>query len=150
MADRVTESIIVKGALKEIYDVWADLSVFPQFMENIESITPKEGDLSHWVVKGPANRTFAWDALTTRAEENSRIAWKSVDGDIKVSGQVTFKQLPNDEVQITVTFQYVPPGGVIGDAVAALFVHPGDQIREGLGGFKTFIEKSDRLADVSG
>lgn len=149
MTDKVTDSIIVKGPVEEIYDIWSDFTTFPQFMENIESVTPKDGDETHWVMKGLANTTFEWDALATRMEENSRIAWKSVGGDVKVSGQVTFKELPKDQVQVTVTLQYVPPGGVIGKAAASLFAQPEDRLKEDLHNFKRYVEQSDEVATSS-
>lgn len=117
MSDQVTKSIIVKGDLNEIYGVWADFSNFPRFMANIDSITPQGENRSHWVMKGPLGTKFEWDARTTLMEKNSRIAWKSVDGgdsNMKTSGQVTFKQLPHQEIQVTVTLQYVPPAGAVG------------------------------------
>ncbi|MGD2050253.1 MAG: SRPBCC family protein [Chloroflexota bacterium] len=146
MADKVTKSIIVKGGIDEIYDVWADFRNFPQFMNNIESVTPSGEDRTQWVMKGPLDTTFEWEAKTTRMEENSRIAWKSVEGNMKTSGQVTFKELPQDQTQVTVTLQYVPPGGVVGEAAAALFGQPEKQLTEDLKNFKSYVEKmEDRL-----
>lgn len=146
MADKVTKSIIVKGEVGEIYDVWADFRNFPRFMKNIESVTPSGEDRTQWVMKGPLDTTFEWEAKTTRMEENSRIAWKSVEGNMKTSGQVTFKELPQNQTQVTVTLQYVPPGGVVGEAAAALFGQPEQQLTEDLKNFKSYVEKmEDRL-----
>lgn len=146
MADKVTKSIIVKGGIDEIYDVWADFRNFPQFMNNIESVTPSGEGRTQWVMKGPLDTTFEWEAKTTRMEENSRIAWKSVEGNMKTSGQVTFKELPQNQTQVTVTLHYVPPGGVVGEAAAALFGRPEQQLTEDLKNFKSFVEKmEDRL-----
>ncbi len=153
MTDKVTESIIVKGDVHDVYSLWADFSNFPQFMKDIESVTLTGDDESHWVMKGPAKTSFEWVAITTRREEDSRIAWKSVDGDLKVNGQVTFKELPQDEVQITATVQYVPPRGAIGSAVAKLFGNPDERLRNDLRSFKMFFEQSLKsvrdLADAS-
>jgi uncharacterized membrane protein len=59
---------------------------------------------------------------------------------------VTFKELPQDQTQVTVTLQYVPPGGVVGEAAAALFGQPEKQLTEDLKNFKSYVEKmEDRL-----
>lgn len=142
MTDKVTDSIVVKGTVHNVYNVWADFGNFPHFMENIESVTIKNNDESHWVMKGPANTSFEWDAQTTRREENSRIAWKTVDGDMHVNGQVTFKELPQEEVLVTATVQYVPPGGALGSAAAKLIGRPEQRLHEDLRSFKTYFEKS--------
>lgn len=146
MAEQVTKSIIVKGTVDELYDVWADFTTFPQYMNNIESITPREGGLTHWVMKGPFGATFEWDAKTTLMEENSRIAWRSVDGSgMKTSGQVTFKALPHEQTQITVTLQYVPPNGTAGEIAAALFARPDQRLTEDLRNFKVYVEQGSRV-----
>jgi uncharacterized membrane protein len=143
MSNEVTNSIIVKGEIGNIYDLWADFRNFPNFMENIESVSPAGEDRSHWVMKGPLNTTFEWEAETTRMEKDSRIAWKSIEGegDLKTSGQVTFKDLPDDEVQVTATLKYVPMAGVVGEVAADLFGQPEKRLEEDLRNFKAYAER---------
>jgi uncharacterized membrane protein len=144
--NKVTNSIIVKGDIDEIYNLWADFRNFPNFMENIESVSPSGQDRSHWVMKGPLDTTFEWEAETTRMEEDNRIAWKSIEGDLKTSGQVTFNDLPDDQVQVTTTIQYVPPAGVVGEVAAELFGEPKKRLRKDLRNFKAYAEKMvDRM-----
>jgi uncharacterized membrane protein len=140
MTDHVTESIIVKGSVNEIYNLWADFVNFPRFMQHIESVTPIGPDRTHWKMKGPLNTTFEWDAVTTRMEANSRIAWQSEDGNLKTSGQVTFKQLSNNQTEVTVTMHYVPPAGIAGEVAAALFAKPEKRLIEDLRNFKALAE----------
>ena len=98
-------------------------------------------------MKGPLNTTFEWEAKTTRMEKDTRIAWKSIEGDLKTSGQVTFNDLPNDEVQVTTTIQYVPPAGVVGEAAAELFGQPQKRLTKDLRNFKAYAEKmTDRIS----
>jgi uncharacterized membrane protein len=143
MVDEITKSIIVKGEIGQIYAVWKDFANFPRFMKNIESVTPRGDGFSHWVMRGPLDIRFEWDAKTTLLEENSRIAWKSIDGDMKTSGQVTFKALPHNETQITVTMHYVPPAGAVGEVAAALFSQPEQRVAEDLQNFKAYVEVMD-------
>lgn len=141
MSDQVTKSIIVKGEVSDIYNLWADFRNFPNFMNNIVSVAPSGQDRSHWVMKGPLNATFEWEAKTTRIDKDSRIAWKSIDGDLKTSGQVTFKELPDNETELTVTLQYVPPAGLLGEVAASLFSKPEQRLSEDLWNFKAYAEK---------
>ncbi len=141
MSNEVTNSIIVKGEVGEIYDLWADFRNFPNFMENIKSVSPAGQNRSHWVMKGPLNTNFEWEAETTRMEQDSRIAWRSIDGDLKTSGQVTFKDLPDDEVQVIVTLKYVPMAGIVGEVAAELFGQPEKRLERDLRHFKAYAEK---------
>ncbi len=144
--DPVTKSIIVKAEVDEVYGLWSNFENFPKFMENIESITltgdyERTGEpMSHWVMRGPLETLIEWDARTTRMENNKRIAWNSTQGDIETSGQVLFTSLPDGETEITVTLLYVPPAGLIGQAVAALFGDPEGKLARDLTNFKRYIE----------
>jgi len=141
MADQVTKNIIVKSSVDDVYAIWADFEQFPRFMTYIKSITKTGDRTSHWVMEGPLGKDLAWDAETTKLDPNQRIAWNSRDGgDIKTSGQVTFHALPQGQTDITVTLQYVPPAGKLGEVVANLFSNPEKQLEEDLQNFKAYVE----------
>jgi uncharacterized membrane protein len=141
MPEQVTRTIIVKAGVSEVYDIWANFENFPLFMKYIMSVHKTGDGLSHWVMEGPLGKKIEWDAETTRMEPNKRIAWNSRDqGDITTSGQVTFKELPQDETEIAVTLQYVPPAGALGTAVAKIFSDPAEQLEEDLKNFKAYAE----------
>lgn len=142
MADQSTKSIIVGADVSEVYKIWANFENFPQFMKNIKSVKKTGENKSHWVMEGPLGKKIEWDAETTRMDENKRIAWNSTGGDIKTSGQVTFNSLPQNQTDVHVVLQYVPPAGVAGEWVAQLLSHPDDRLEEDLRNFKTYVEKT--------
>ncbi len=140
MADRVTEAITVKGTPQELFTLWANFENFPHFMKYIKSVSKTGSDLSHWVMEGTLGKKLEWDAKTTTFERNKRIAWSSISGDLKTSGQVTFNGLPNNMTEITVTLQYDPPAGILGQSVAELFSDPEKRLEEDLRNFKAYAE----------
>lgn len=144
-----TKNIIVKAPIDAVYEAWANFENFPNFMQHICTVTKTGDRSSHWVMAGPLNSRIEWDAETTRLEENKRVAWSSTNGDIKTSGQVTFNELANDEVEVTVMLRYIPPGGAIGDLVASLFADPEGKLQEDLTNFKRYIEKPERLTETA-
>jgi uncharacterized membrane protein len=149
MVNQTTQSIIVKGDVATIYEIWANFENFPHFMENIKSVTKTGERSSHWVMEGPLGFKVEWDAETTRLDKNDRIAWNSRDnGDITTSGQVTFKQLPQGETEVTVTLQYVPPLGIVGEAVARLFDDPEGKLAADLKRFKEFAERQNHARAI--
>lgn len=143
MADQFTKSIIVGAPVAAVYDLWANFENFPRFMEHITSVTRLGDRASRWVMQGPLGTKVEWEAETTRLEPNTRIAWNSRDGgDIKTSGQVVFAELPNSTTQVTVTLQYVPPAGALGQAVANLFEKPEERLEGDLRRFKEYAEST--------
>lgn len=141
MQEQFTKSIIVKGDVSSIYQLWANFENFPSFMKNIKSVAKSGERMSHWMMQGPLGMKVEWDAETVRLEPNQRISWKSLgSGGLKTTGQVVFSALPHNETQVTVTLQYVPPAGMAGEVIADLFKNPEKQLKEDLYRFKRYAE----------
>ena len=140
MSSKLTQSIVVKGDVSKIYKIWANFENFPNFMKNIKSVEKIDANRSHWVMEGPLGKDLKWDAQMTELDPNKRIAWNSMSGNIKTSGQVTFNELPAGETQVTVMMQYTPPGGKVGDAVSHMIGHPEEKLNDDLRCFKTYAE----------
>jgi uncharacterized membrane protein len=139
----VTKNIIVKGEPSDVFPYWADFENFPKFMTYIKSVTPTSDKTSHWVLSAPAGVQVDWNAEITRKEENKRIAWSSKDkrGLITTSGQVTFNTLPHEQTEVTVTVQYTPPGGKVGEVFAQIFANPAKRLETDLRNFKNMVER---------
>ncbi len=141
MSEKVNDSIIVKGKVEDIYDLWADFENFPNFMEPLESVQKTGERRSHWVVNGPFDQKIEWDAETTTLEPNKRIAWNSVGGDVKTTGQVTFTALPGEQTQVNVTLQYAPEQTVSSVMAAPLLSDPEQKLQDSLRNFKKYAEE---------
>lgn len=141
MQEQFTKTIIVKGDVGTIFRLWENFENFPSFMKNIKSVKKTGDRMSHWVMQGPLGTKVEWDAQTVKLEENQRISWRSLDnGGLKTTGQVIFTSLPNNETEVTVTLQYVPPAGIAGEIIADLFKNPEKDLEEDLRNFKRFAE----------
>jgi uncharacterized membrane protein len=138
---QVTKTIIVKGDLENIFSLWADEENYPYWMHDIKSVEYMGGHTSYWTMReGPDNTLLTWDTKTTLFEENKRIAWRSDGGDIETSGQVTFTQLPHDEVEITYTLHLAPPPSLPAHVAADLFSNLDERMRRDLRNFKAHAE----------
>ncbi len=146
MTVQITESVIIKGTSQDIFGLWSDLEMLPSIIDDLKEVRQISELTSHWVVKGPLGKEYQWTAEITRFDEDRRIAWKTIEGDIKTSGQVTFKDLPQGETEMTVMMQYVPPAGKVGDIASKVLDNPRGKISEGLRDFKAFAENMpDRI-----
>lgn len=137
---QITKSIIIKGEVPELYAAWLDFGNHPQFMEHITAVTANGPDTHHWVMEGPLNTTLEWTTKTTTLEPNKRIGWKTIEGDLKTSGQVTFTGLPKGQSEVTVTAQTVPPDNLVNKVANWLFADEEAQLEKDLRNFKAFIE----------
>jgi len=107
---------------------------------NIE-VAQREAGISHWVAKGPAGTRVEWDARIINDIPNRVIAWQSLEGSmVSTAGSVNFESAPRGTI-VRVHFQYNPPAGKVGAAVAWLFgEEPNIQVREDLRRFKEVME----------
>jgi uncharacterized membrane protein len=141
MPEQTTKSIIVGAPVADVFAAWADFENFPRFMENLKSITRTGDRTTRWVAKGPMGQDVEWEAETTRLEPNKRIAWRSTDDSpVTTSGQVTFNELSPRQTEVTVTLQYVPPGGIAGETAARLLSDPEEILEKDLRRFKSYVE----------
>jgi uncharacterized membrane protein len=138
---RVTHSLIIKGSPEMLYSLWADFEKHPEFSDNLKEVKLLDGKTSRWVMKGPLGKEIEWTAEMTRDEIGKRIAWRTLEGDVKNSGQITFESLPNDETQVTVMMMYVPPAGKLGEVGAKLLDDPEERVEKDLRSFKSYAEK---------
>lgn len=146
MAVQITESVMIKGKADDLFNLWADLEMLPSIIPDIKEVQKIDELTSRWVVKGPLGRDYAWIAQITRFDEDRRIGWRTLEGDIKTSGQVTFKDIANQQSEMTVSMLYVPPAGKVGDIASQVLENPREKISDSLRDFKAFAENMpDRI-----
>lgn len=141
MAQRVESSVVVEAPVSRVYDYWRDLENLPNFMTNIEEVRSTGPRTTHWRIKGPLGAKMEFDAQTTQEEENSALAWNSVDGNVETSGQVRFQELGPERTRVEVTLNYAdPPGGKIGEIGSKIVANPQVMVDQDLYNFKEIIE----------
>jgi uncharacterized membrane protein len=137
----VDVSVTIRRPLPEVYRFWRDFENLPRFMRHLEQVSMREEGVSHWVARGPAGFDVEWDARIINDIDNKLIAWQSLDGStISTAGSVHFSETVLGTT-VRVRFQYEPPGGRIGAALARLFGEdPNHTVREDLDRLKRVLD----------
>ncbi len=138
---KVTRSIIVKGSAQELYQLWTNYELHPLFSDSLKKVKEIDSKTSHWVMKGPFGIDIEWTAEMTRDDEGRRVAWRTLEGDVQNSGQVTFHELPDQQTQVTVLMKYIPPAGKLGKIGAKLLADPEERVEKDLNAFKQYAEQ---------
>lgn len=145
---RVDESVTIQRSPQTVYNFWRRVENLPQFLHHLESVESIDGRRSHWVTKGPAGKSIAWDAEIINDVPGETIGWETLRGsDIDHAGSVRFERaLDGFSTEVKVSLQYRPPGGVMGAAVAKLLGEdPARQVLEDLYRLKRILEAEDLL-----
>ncbi|HKT02955.1 MAG TPA: SRPBCC family protein [Rugosimonospora sp.] len=134
----VIKSVDVHVPIRTAYDQWTQFESFPSFMSGVESVTQIDATHTHWVTKvGGVRREF--DAEITEQHPDDRIAWKSVGGDTRHAGVVTFHRLADDNTRVTVQMEWEPEG--VAEKAGSAVGIDGMQVRADAERFKRFIEQ---------
>ena len=142
----VKKGVTINKPAEELYRFWRNFENLPQFMNHLEAVTVQDELHSHWVAKGPAGKSVEWDAEIINEVEGELISWRSLENaDVENAGTVNFKAAPEGRgTEVTVTLQYLPPGGVVGAKLALLLgEEPSMQIEDDLTRFKRLMETGE-------
>jgi uncharacterized membrane protein len=148
---KVERTMTINAPPDKLYKFWRKLENLPQFMHHLESVTVN-GDISHWVAKGPLGKRVEWDAQIINDKPNEVIAWKSLEGSmVDNAGSVHFTKAPGGRgTEVRVVLKYDPPAGKVGDFIAWMFRKSADQeVKEELRHFKQLMETGE-VATVEG
>jgi uncharacterized membrane protein len=142
----VQKSINIAAPVDDVFNWLAAWERWPHWMTHVREVRSIGGgatsERTHWVVDGPAGKAVEWDAITTRFEPPSLIAWKTAEG-ASISHAGVIRLVPTDEgsTRVDVHIAYNPILGAAGHAVAALFGRdPKRQLDDDLARLKTTIE----------
>lgn len=140
---RVQKSIEINASPEKIFDAWSRYENFPQFMSYVVDVKDLGQGRSHWMVKGPLGMSYEWNSIVTESRQPSVLAWKSEPGaEIENSGSVRMVAA-NGGTRVTVELCYCPPGGALGEGVAALMGRsPEQELESDLMRMKEFIEQN--------
>jgi uncharacterized membrane protein len=132
----VKETVEVNVPLRTAYNQWTQFETFPQFMDNVESVTQLDDTHLRWVAE-IGGETREWQAEIVDQEPDRRIAWEAVEPH-GPSGIVTFESLGPDETRIDVELTWEPEGAKekLGSAVG----YDSKQVKGDLKRFKEKIE----------
>ncbi|MET0262654.1 MAG: SRPBCC family protein [Rariglobus sp.] len=144
---KVTRAVTILKPARVLYAFWRNLENLAQVIKHPVSITNRSKNESHWSVSAPpGDRRVEWDALIINDEPNKLIAWRSREGsEIANAGTVRFDPAPGNEgTEVTVTLEYLPPGGKLGALLAKFSGEEAEQqVRLTLTRFKALMEAGE-------
>ena len=137
---KVDDSIEVHVPVQQAYNQWTQFEEFPKFMEGIQSVQQVDDTHVKWIaeVRGESRQ---WTSEITEQKPDEKIAWKTIDGEVKNDGVVTFEPLEDGLTRINVEMEVEgdsPAEGVAGDLLGIVK----RQVHGDLERFKQLIETS--------
>ena len=135
---KVDDSIDVKVPVQQAYNQWTQFEEFPTFMEGIQSVQQLDDGHVKWVAE-VRGETREWTTEITEQRPDEKIAWKTIGGEVKNDGIVTFEQVGDGLTRVSVQMDVEGDSPVENVASDLLGVVKG-QVRGDLERFKQLIE----------
>src|SRR4029450_12810406 len=96
---KIEDSIEVQVPVQRAYNQWTQFEDFPKFMEGIQSVQQLDDTHGHWVaeIRGESRE---WTTEITEQEPDKKVAWKTIEGEVKNDGLVTFEQVGEGQTRV--------------------------------------------------
>ncbi|WP_309066499.1 SRPBCC family protein [Microbacterium sp.] len=134
---QIIETVDVDVPVTVAYNQWTQFESFPEFLEEVVSITQVDDTHTHWKVNvAGAEREF--DAEITEQHPDERVAWRSIGGETAHAGAVTFHKLTDSSTRVTVQIDWEPTGML--EKLGSLVGAGSHAVKKDLENFKEFIE----------
>lgn len=139
---RLDQSIRIVAPIDQAYQFWRDFRRLPAIFSAVEAVDLIDpgGRRSRWALRGPAGRTFTIDAELTQDQPPNIFSWRSVGGDLGLSGGVAFTPIEGETLVHVIVDWSDAPGGAIGAWLAQASGLPDRAVRTALAEFKQHVE----------
>jgi uncharacterized membrane protein len=139
---KIEDSIEIQVPVRQAYNQWTQFEEFPEFMEGIQSVQQLDDTHVHWVaeIRGESRE---WTTEITEQQPDKKVAWKTIEGEVKNDGVVTFEPVAEDQTRVNVQMDVEGQStseNVAGDLLGVVR----SQVRNDLERFKQLIENRER------
>jgi uncharacterized membrane protein len=138
---KIQDSIEVQVPVQQAYNQWTQFEEFPTFMEGIQSVQQLDDTHVHWVAE-VRGETREWTTEITEQQPDKKVAWKTIAGEVKNDGVVSFEQIAGSQTRINVEMDVEGEShaeNVAGDLLGVVK----SQVHGDLERFKQVIESRD-------
>jgi uncharacterized membrane protein len=129
-----------------LYALWKRQEAFPLWQEHVVSVTPTEGNKSHWVMgnpEDPKGKRIEFDSEITEDVPGEKIAWRSIGGDVEQSGEVQFHARRDGRGTVVTLIQHFKIGALANAAASTAKRGPRQTVIEDLRHFKELAETGE-------
>ena len=139
---KVEDSIEVQVPVQQVYNQWTQFEEFPTFMQGIQSVEQLDDTHVHWVaeIRGEHRQ---WTTEITEQRPDEKIAWKTIEGEIRNDGVVTFEQVGDGQTRVNLQMDVEGESNVENVAGDLLGIVKG-QVHDDLERFKQLVENRNQ------
>lgn len=138
---KIQDSIDVGVPVRQAYNQWTQFEEFPKFMEGVQSVRQLDDTHVQWVaeIRGASRE---WTTEIVEQQPDEKVEWKTIEGEVRNDGVVTFEQVGGDRTRVNVAMD-VAGESAAENAAGDLLGVVKRQVRGDLERFKELVETRD-------
>jgi uncharacterized membrane protein len=138
---KIEDSIEVQVPVQQAYNQWTQFEEFPKFMDGIQSVQQLDDTHVQWSaeIRGESRQ---WTTEITEQRPDEKIAWKTIDGEVKNDGVVTFERVGDRQTRVNLRMD-VEGASTVENVASDLLGIVKAQVHSDLKRFKQLIENRD-------
>jgi len=147
---RYQRSVMIHAPVEKVWEFLSDFEQIGRFMPRVKAVRNLGDGRYRWNAELPGGKQLQLEEQVTRSEPHQRLSWESVSGSpFWYRGTVTLHSSSDDTTDVHVDIQYEPPGGRLGETLAAwLGVGPDSQFNQAVSRIKPFLETGNEPHDL--
>jgi uncharacterized membrane protein len=138
---KIQDSIEVQAPVQQAYNQWTQFEEFPKFMEGIQSVQQLDDTHVQWVAE-IGGKSRQWTTEITEQQPDKKVAWKTIDGEVKNDGAVSFEEIAGGQTRVNVEMD-VEGDSTVENVAGDLLGVVRRQVHADLERFKQLIENRD-------
>jgi uncharacterized membrane protein len=139
---KIEDMIDVQVPVQQAYNQWTQFEDFPKFMEGIQSVQQLDDTHVQWVaeIRGESRE---WTTEITEQQPDEKVAWRTIEGEIKNDGIVTFQPIGDAQTRVKVQMDVEGDDSTAENVAGDLLGVVKKQVHGDLERFKQLIESRD-------
>ncbi len=118
----IQKTVSYRAPLETVWELISDFEQLSEMLPNISHLESIGEGRYRFRVRLPMGQQLELEDRITEWVPYERIAWESTsDYPLSYQGWVLLQRESDERTRVNIHFEYTPPGGVLGDALASLF-----------------------------
>lgn len=149
-AVRLQRTVTIHAPVEKVWNFVTDFEQVGRFLPSVKSVRNLGGGRYRWGVHLPGGQDLEIEERVTENVPQERLAWESVaNHPVSYCGTISLQREDEDATRVNLRFEYTPPGGALGAAIASMFgVDAKSQFQEAVMRIKSFLETGNPPHDL--
>jgi uncharacterized membrane protein len=147
----VQRTVVIHAPVEKVWDFLTDFEQLGRFLPGVKSLYDLGNDHYRWGFRIAGGEVFEIEERVTERVPEERLSWESISNSpVSYRGTVRLQREGDDATRLNVYFQYAPPGGAVGAALASLFgLDAKSQFQQAIMRIKPFLETGNAPHDLN-